>query len=44
METFKNICFSLKSIEFVDGLDKDRKRRVEIKNDAHISSPSSFIN
>lgn len=40
----QNICFCLKSVEFVDGLDKDRKRKVKIKNDAHISSPSSFIN
>ena len=44
VETFKIFVSVLKSIELVDGLDRNRKRKVEIKNDAHISSPSSFIN
>lgn len=39
----QNICLDLESMEFADGLDRDRKRNVEIKDDTHISSLSSFI-
>lgn len=39
----QNICLDLKSIEFADGLDMERTRKGEIKDDFHISSLSNCI-